>query len=495
MEQEKSRSSSVLFCKGFLFFLFPIQKKDFSKFFSLIFLFIFISFNYNLLHCLKDILVLNYTNKVEVLPYLKMYLVTPAIVFMIYMYMKLSRITNIYNRFNFVVLYFFLVISLLHFVFIPNLDFFKLDFLSDLLSKKIPSMNYLWEMIRFWPISLLYINGEAWSSIVLAVSFWNLANDISSFDQAGRIYSSIASFGSAIGCITAGIAMKNDFIKNDFNQGLRLVCYSMFLMLLLFNILRYKNIFKSSISNDRNFSETKNQKKKVKLIQSIKIIYKSKNLIYIVTMVLGYNLFIYLFESIWKNQVLLYSKQAGKESLAVIYGDQSMLIGILVLFFGFFSTFIKKKGWKFTAMITPLISLFSTLVFCFFLSENFIDFFNIFFDFDRSKLLYFSVLFGLINTVVVKASKYVLFDSTKEQAYIPLSMEEKIEGKSAIDGFFSRIGKSLGGFILSTPYVGLINIFGDLYKGRWIIFFIMILVLILWIKSIKKLSFLIKSKV
>ena len=67
-----------------------------------------------------------------------------------------------------------------------------------------------------------------------------------------------------------------------------------------------------------------------------------------------------------------------------------------------------------------------------------------------------------------KACKYSVFDATKELAFLPLSPESKLKGKSAIDGLGSGIGKSgsslayqgfiilLGSVALSTPYVAVI---------------------------------------
>ena len=69
-----------------------------------------------------------------------------------------------------------------------------------------------------------------------------------------------------------------------------------------------------------------------------------------------------------------------------------------------------------------------------------------------------AVLFGSANNVLSKASKYSVFDASKEIAFVPLPEEMKLKGKAAIDGIGSRFGKSGGSFIQQ----GLLMAFGSL---------------------------------
>ena len=76
------------------------------------------------------------------------------------------------------------------------------------------------------------------------------------------------------------------------------------------------------------------------------------------------------------------------------------------------------------------------------------------------------VLFGTLQNCCSRAAKYTVFDATKEMAFIPLSIEEKIKGKAAVDGICNRLGKSGGAIIYhvlllafktipeSAPWVG-----------------------------------------
>jgi AAA family ATP:ADP antiporter len=76
-----------------------------------------------------------------------------------------------------------------------------------------------------------------------------------------------------------------------------------------------------------------------------------------------------------------------------------------------------------------------------------------------------TVYCGSIQNCLSKASKYSVFDASKELAFLPLSSESKLKGKAAIDGLGSGLGKSgssltyqgfiilLGSVALSTPYI------------------------------------------
>jgi AAA family ATP:ADP antiporter len=95
-----------------------------------------------------------------------------------------------------------------------------------------------------------------------------------------------------------------------------------------------------------------------------------------------------------------------------------------------------------------------------------------------------SVFFGSLQNVLTRAAKYTVFDSTKEMAFIPLSEENKLKGKSAIDGIASRLGKSGSSFIMQI----LLMIFSTTVACSPIIAVILLLLIPFWITAISSVN-------
>ncbi len=195
---------------------------------------------------------------------------------------------------------------------------------------------------------------------------------------------------------------------------------------------------------------------------------KSKYLIYIAIIVVGYNIAINLTEVVWKDQMKqLYSTPndfnayMGKvlRSMGLISTTISVIIS---------GNMIRRLSWTFSALIPPAILAVTGIgffTFLFFKNSNVALEITAFF---HSTPLALCVFFGSMQNCLSRASKFTFFDATKEMAFIPLSRECKLKGKAAIDGVGSRLGKSGGSLIhqsllmltgsvaLSTPYVAFV---------------------------------------
>ena len=137
-------------------------------------------------------------------------------------------------------------------------------------------------------------------------------------------------------------------------------------------------------------------------------------------------------------------------------------------------------------MATPIIAIVCTgLFFVFLFSGSTV---TAIFGGQGEVDLWITVIFGIANQVTIKASKYIMFDSTCNQAYIPLDEESKIKGKAAVDGVASRLGKSFGSLLLSAPYIGLISIFGSIDNSKIFIAILIMIALFVWIRSVGSLS-------
>jgi len=203
---------------------------------------------------------------------------------------------------------------------------------------------------------------------------------------------------------------------------------------------------------------------------------KSKYLIFIALIVLTYNISINLIEVVWKDQVRqLYPNPA---EFSAYMGQVLTAIGVIATSAALFisGNAIRQFGWTTSAMIPPVTILVTgAFFFSFLLFKN--SFLGTLAIFLGSTPLALGVFFGSLQNCLARASKYTLFDATKELAFVPLSLESKLKGKAAIDGVGSRLGKSGGSVIhqgllmlfgtvaLSTPIVGVILLFS---VGGWI---------------------------
>mmetsp|Transcript_1085 Transcript_1085/g.2707 ORF Transcript_1085/g.2707 Transcript_1085/m.2707 type:complete len:484 (-) Transcript_1085:1170-2621(-) len=464
--------------------VFPIHRHELRKFIPLTSIFFIISFNYSMLRSLKDIYVLKYVGA-EMIYYLKLFGVTPSIILLTLLYNRISKVVDRDKKFNIVITYFLVFFGLACFAFMPNIEFLKLDTLANGMHKLAPAFGNLWEVLRYWPASLFYINAEAWGTMVLGVLFWTFVNEITDIEQSKRFYSFL-SLGAAVGLICSGFLLKT--FHSSLNSVLSLMIGLMGVMLAIYNRLAID--IKKNPTQYQTAVKPKKKKLKLSFSESLKFLARSDYLALIATLVVCYGAVISLFESVWKAKMKMFT--GGDEGmLANIYGNQGIASGVLsLILIVFLSTRIMNKGWRFAASVTPAVTLVATMIFFAFLYfQESLGAILLLWGINPLSL---AVSVGLLNVVFIKASKYTLFDPTKERAYIPLDEESKVRGKAAVDGVGSRLGKSLGSLILT---LFLMPIYGDsIHNAQYAIFFLILVLLIFWLRAVGKLSILFKYK-
>jgi len=117
---------------------------------------------------------------------------------------------------------------------------------------------------------------------------------------------------------------------------------------------------------------------------------------------------------------------------------------------------MRRFGWLASALTTPVILLLTGVGF--FGSIVFADSLAPLVAYFGTTPLFLSVIFGTMQNIASKSTKYSSFDLAKETLFSVLPQEVKVKGKAIIDVPVSRGGKSLSALWIQ---VGLL-IFGSL---------------------------------
>ncbi len=422
------------------------------------------SFGYSVLRTMKDTLVVTAKGSgAEVIPFIKVWAMFPGAVLMTFLFTWLSnrysRERVFYTLMALFLGYFFIFVLFLY----PNHHALHSHALGSFLETALPTgCRGLVSMVNNWTFTLFYVMSELWGNIILIVLFWGFVNQVTKIDEAKRFYG-LFGLGANLAAIISG-QVSVYLSRKAYNPGLPFgdTAWEQSLVLLLGLVLvtgvasmcLYHWINKNVLSDpkfycDRSRAQEKAVRGKLSLSDSFRHVFKSKYLIYIAIIVIGYNVVINLVEVLWKDQVReLYPDPSDYN----YYINQvATLVGIMATVSSLFvsTNAIRRFGWTFTALLTPIILLLTSVVFFgVLLSKGYLDSTGaLVFGMTPIALI---VFMGAFQNILSRGAKYTVFDVTKEMAFVPLSMECKVKGKAAIDGVFNRLGKSSGSVIHST---------------------------------------------
>lgn len=479
-------------------YVWPIHSKELAKFLPLLLMAFFISFNYNILRNLKDSLVITAESSgAEVIPFIKVWVLLPMALLMTFIF---TRLVNHYTRekvFYIMISIFLGFFFLFTFVLYPARSYLHPVEFANYLETILPvGFKGLVAMFRYWTFTGFYVLAELWGSIILSVLFWGFANEVTKVVEAKRFYGLIG-----IGCNFSGVAAGNISILISpsvynhylpFGQDAWEQALIMSTLAVLVSGLGIIGIFYWMSRRDARIEkrerEASNQqiveepKLKLSMRQNFAYLAQSKYLIAIAVVVLCYNMVINMTEVVWKAQVKeLYPNTSDyynyMSQISIVTGFIATLTALFIS-----GNSLRRCGWTFTAMIPPAILLVTSLGFFSFLL----------FKFQLTGVvallgttpLAMAVLFGSAQNCLSRASKYTLFDATKELAFIPLDRESKLKGKAAIDGVGSRLGKSGGSII----YQGLLLMFGTLSATTPYVAGLLLCVIAVWMVAVKALG-------
>ncbi len=442
--------------------LWPIHGFELKKFLPMFFLFFFINFNYTILRDTKDTLIVTATGA-ETIPFLKFWGVVPGAIIFMLIFTKLSNVVKRERLFMGLMAFFGLFFGLYALALYPNRDAISPIAMTNWMYEHFPQgLRGLIGMIRYWPSSIFYIMAELWGSAAISLLFWGFANQITKVAESKRFYA-LFGIGANLAMFPSGMLIKKfanikDILPPGVDAWGVTLLYTMSAVVIACAaaIAIYWWINKEVLTDARFYdpNEIKKDKKskpKMSIKESMLFLLKSPYLGCIAMLVIGYGMSINLVEVTWKKQLNLQYPNAN--DYQNFMGGFSMATGALTIFMMLFvgGNVIRKLGWGVGALFTPIILAITGLAFFAFVIFNsqlagFIAMFG-------TTPLMLAVIFGMIQNVMSKATKYSMFDPTKEMAYIPLDSEVKLKGKAAIDVVGARLGKSGGSLVQQFLFI------------------------------------------
>ncbi|MEN9655015.1 MAG: carrier protein 1 [Chlamydiota bacterium] len=478
-------------------FFWPIHGFELKKFLPILGIFFLISFNYNALRAYKDSMVVTaHSSGAEVIPFIKVWAILPAAILLTFLFTRLA------NRFSREKVFYIMMSIFLAFFFVftfflyPAQDYLHPNGLADTMQRLLPAgFKGFIAIFRNWTFTLFYVMSELWGTAILSVLFWGFVNEVTHVDEARRYYG-LLTIGANIGGILSGqaaIYFSGDIFlkwlpygKTSWDQSvLFLNCAIILSGLLTIAVFRWLNtrVIQPDETAKEMFQVEKREKVQMSMRKNFAYLAKSKYLICIALIVLTYNIAINLIEVVWKNQIKELYPNSSEYN--VYMGEVMTQMGIIATVAAIFITgnVIRRFSWTFGALIPPIVTLTTGIAFFAFVLFQHSELTWVA-AFLGSTPLMLSVWLGAVQNCLSRASKYTLFDATKEMTFIPLSPESRLKGKAAIDGVGSRLGKSGG----SVIHQGLLLFFTSVAASTPIVGVIFLGVVLLWILAVVSLG-------
>jgi AAA family ATP:ADP antiporter len=480
--------------QGWRSFLWPIHRRELPKLLPMFSMLFLICFCYGILRNLKDAIVIcaGPNSGAEVIPFIKVWAMLPGAFIATWIYTRLSR--KFSQEWVFYIMMGTITLCYLAFAFTiyPNRDALHPDGAADWLEGVLPlGCKGFIAMLRNWTFTVFYVICELWGCIVLPVLFWGFANQVTTVKEAKRFFG-VCTIGGNLSAMASGqvsnIVTRIEYMPQFYGNSAWeqtiacLVIIVALASLLTMAIYRWLNVRVLGKECATRTIDPTSKKSKGSLRQSWSYIKQSRYLCYIAVMVVGYNLVINLVEVVFKDRLSALYPDTEQflyciNQLTVAQGFVSTLMAISIAFL------LSRWGWVRTALITPVSMLLTSIGFFGFLflpdslSMSMVTYVGI-------TPLAMAALFGGMQNCLSKAAKYSVFDATKEMTFIPLPFDMKIQGKAAIDGIGSRLGKFGGSLI----HQGLLLMCGTLLASAPYVGVFLLVVTVVWIYCTKALG-------
>ncbi len=475
-------------------FLWPVYREEYPKFIPMFLISFLVCFNYYLLRISKDaVLITAPDSGAEAIPFIKMWGVLPIALLMTFIFTRFSNWLNRRTIFYAMMWLFIGYFAVFTFILYPNRDVLHPNAFADQLQSLLPQgFRGFIAIIRNWTYSTFYVMSEMWSTMILTILFWGYANDVTTVKDAKRFYG-LFGVGTNLSGVIAG-ALASYLSTKPFNSSVPFgstawdqYIFYLGMMVISSGILCMGLYWKMNRDGNGYTEETlkahREAPMKMGLRKSFQSILKSPYLMLIAILVFAYNIVINLAEVVWKDQVKqLYPINTDFNGYMADVNFWIALIAAIISFF-ISGNLIRALGWTKSALISPLLTLVTGGLFFAALLLPKDSFMGICVSFGTTPLALAAFL-GSLQNCILRGTKYSLVDATKELAFIPLSQAARLEGKAAIDGVGSRLGKSGG----SAIYQFLLFTFGTIAASTPAVAFLLFFAIGGWIISVRSLG-------
>lgn len=413
-------------------YFWPIHNHELKKFLPMVLMMFCFLFNYTIMRDTKDTLIVTAAGA-EAIPFLKFWGTLPMSILFVIIYAKLSNVLKPTTLFYTIIAPFLIFFASFGFLIYPNVELVSPTHLADGLEAFINSslpvrmhgtLTKLVEVFRVWPYALFYILSELWGSMGISLLFWQFANQITRSSEAKRFYAGFGQLGN-LALVASGLTIIHfSDIRSHVPEGvdawgetLRWLMGAITICCVII-VLAYQWMNKYVLTDPTLYNPAdrspKKSKMKLTIWESFLFLSRSRYLGCITLLVLGYGVSINLIEVVWKAQ--LGAQFPNENDYNTFMGYFSMCTGFATLFLVTIgSNVIRRLGWLVAALSAPVMILITgAIFFTFVMYKNDLD------GVLPYTPLWIAVIVGAVQNILSKATKYSLFDPTKEMAYIPL---------------------------------------------------------------------------
>lgn len=457
--------------------LFPIHRNEYIKFFLLASICFLVCTNYTLLRNVKETLVItNPKMGLQMVPFLRTWMLMPFMLFFVKMYAFLSARHN-QAQVCYSLLSIFLIFFLLFtFILYPYQEFFQLNQLGDWISSwPIPLSEQLASMFRYWIFSIYYCLSEVWGTLVILILFWGISNRSNTVDEARRFYSPIllitnvsGLFASQISLFFSKSPLKKILFPNQHIWGSTLLSITLCVCLFTIVIFILFYVFFQKFTKNPTESSLKEKaasKEEMTLTNILRTMIYDKMFLLLSIVVFSYFFTSAMMEMIWKYS--LQQLYPNSNDFNDYLNRCTMYVSLISAFLALSVTgnLIQKFSWKVNALITPILLSIPLILIIY----------SLFYPIE----LHYQVFFGALYYCLNRICKFTFFDLTKEVAIVEFSPLKQIKIKTAMDGLVPKLAKTSESILLQV-FLILFHSFALMIPA---VMAIVLVVHVLWIYS------------